>query len=97
MYRHQTRGPWRFQFLTQLLGLLEDTHTVHILRCTIANGIQRLFDTSASNDPDSTDPIVQIGRFQILKGYIPNERKSAKYYQASSTGEQRTKQLLMCF
>jgi hypothetical protein len=25
------------------------------------------------NDPDSTDPIVQIDRFQVVKGYIPND------------------------
>jgi hypothetical protein len=52
---------------------LEDTHTVDTLRCSIVDGIQSWFTTGATNDPDNTDPVVQIGCFQVIKGCIPNE------------------------
>jgi hypothetical protein len=75
MYRRQTHGPWRFQLLTQLLGHLEDADTDTVDTDTLHHrrrNLESWFDTNATNDSDSTDPIVQIGWFQVLKGYIPN-------------------------
>jgi hypothetical protein len=40
---------------------------------TIVEGIQNWFLTGDTNDPDSNDPILQIGWFQVLKGYVPHE------------------------
>jgi hypothetical protein len=71
----------------------------------ITKGIENWFLTGDTNDPDSTEPVEQIGWFQALKGFIPKEwtlkqegfyrlqRQTTKYY----TGEQWTKELIEFF
>jgi hypothetical protein len=41
--------------------------------CIIVKGIEKSFPTGDKNDPDSIDTVVQIGWFQVLKGYIAKE------------------------
>jgi hypothetical protein len=82
-----------------LQGHLTETRTAADIRCIITKGIENCFLTGDTNDPDSIEPVEQIGWFQVLKGYIPKEwtlkqegfyrrrRQTTKYY----TGEQWTK------
>jgi hypothetical protein len=102
LYRCRVRAPWRHRFLIQLHGRFREIHTAGDIRCIILKGTESWFFIGDTNDPDSLEPIVQIGWFQVFKGYIPNEwtsrqerfygsqRKSTKYY----TREQQTKQLI---
>jgi hypothetical protein len=95
LYRCQARVTWRYRFLIHLQGHLADTHTADDMCDIIVEGIQNLFLTGDTNDPDSEDPTLQIGWLQVFKGYIPHEwntlqegffrsrGKSSKYY----TGE----------
>jgi hypothetical protein len=71
----------------------------------IVQGIDTWLLTGDTNDPASTDSIVQLGWFQVLKGYIPHkwnllqegffrsQGKRSKY----KTGEQWTNQLITFF
>jgi hypothetical protein len=65
-------------------------------------GIDTWLLTGDTNDPASTDPIVQLGWFQVLKDYIPHKwnllqvgffRSQGKRSQYK-TGEQWTNQLI---
>jgi hypothetical protein len=70
------------------------------IRCIITKGIENWFLTGDTKDPESIEPIDQIGWFQALKGFTPKEctlkqegfyrrrRQTTKYY----TGEQWTKE-----
>ncbi len=103
LYRCHVRGPWRHRFLIHLHGHLRETKPAANIRCIIIKGIESGFLTGDMNDPDSIETVVQIGWFQVLKGYIPNEwtlrqetfyrRQRKKYY----TGEQWTKELIGFF
>ena len=102
LYRCEARAEWRHRFLIHLQGHLQGTDTAADIRCTIVKGIEKWFLTGDTNNPNSTDTVVQIGWLQVLKGYIPKEwisgqekfyrdrRKDPKYY----TGEQWTKELI---
>jgi hypothetical protein len=105
LYRCEARGPWRHRFLIHLHGHLTENKTAADIRCIITKGIENWFLTGDTNDPDSIEPVEQIGWFQVLKGYIPKEwtlkqegfyrrqRKTTKHY----TGEQWTKELIEFF
>jgi hypothetical protein len=53
----------------------KETHTAADVRYIILKGIESWLLTGDTNDPDSIETIAQIGWFQVLKGYIPNEWK----------------------
>jgi hypothetical protein len=71
----------------------------------IVQGIETWLLTGDTNDPASTDPIVQLSWFQVLIGYLPHkwnllqegffrsQRKRSQY----KTGEQWTNQLITFF
>ena len=73
LYRCHVRGPWRHRFLIHLHGHLRETKTAADIRCIILKGIVSWLLAGDANDPDSIEPVVQIGWFQVFKGYIPNE------------------------
>jgi hypothetical protein len=93
LYRCHVRGPWRHRFLIHLHARLTETKTAADIRCIIIKGIESWFLTGDTNDPDSVETVAQIGWFQVLKGYIPNDwtsrqetfyrRQRKKYFQAS--------------
>jgi hypothetical protein len=39
--------------------------------CTIVGGIYNWFLIDDEDDRDSTDPIIHVGWFQVLKDYLP--------------------------
>jgi hypothetical protein len=73
LYRCQSRAQWRNRFVIHLHGHLKDTKTAADLRRTIIQGIESWFITGDTNDPNSSAITVQIGWFQVLKGYIPED------------------------
>jgi hypothetical protein len=105
LYRCEALADWRHRFLIHLHGHLKETKTAADIRCIIIKGIENWFLTGDTNDPDSIETVDQIGWFQVLKGYIPEEwssrqeyfyrrqRQSTKY----NTGEQWTKGLIEFF
>jgi hypothetical protein len=52
---------------------LKDASTAADLRCTIIEGIQKWFLTDDMNESDEPDPTTQLGRYQVIKGYLPNQ------------------------
>jgi hypothetical protein len=75
----------------------------HCSCCTITKGYRELFLTGDTNDPDSIET-AQIGWFQVLKGYVPEEwtLRQESFFAADvstkySTGEQWTKELIEFF
>jgi hypothetical protein len=44
-----------------------ESSTAAGFRCIILQGIQNWFLNDDKNEPDNTDPIIQIGKFQFLK------------------------------
>jgi hypothetical protein len=106
LYRCESRAQWRYRFVIHLHGHLKETKTVHDLRCIIIKGIESWFITGDTNDPESSETVAQIGWFQVLQGYIPEDwtsrqeafyrsrrRKGKKDY----TGKQWTKELIEFF
>ena len=73
LYLCNPRITWRDQFIVKLTKLLEDTSTAADLRCIIIQGIQNWFLTGDTNEPDNPDPIIQLGWFHVLKGYLPHQ------------------------
>ena len=102
LYRCEARSAWRQRFVIHLHGHLKETKTAADIRCIIIKGIENWFLTGDTNDPDSIDTVVQIGWFQVLKGYIPKEWTSKQEYfyrtqrqsTKHNTGEQWTKELI---
>jgi hypothetical protein len=88
------RRPWRFWFLTPLLsGHLRDTHNVDTLRYIILYGIRAGLPPAQGMILIALIPIVQVGCFQVLKGYIPDEWSLQRFYtnqrkMSSTSGEQ---------
>jgi hypothetical protein len=105
LYTCQARTDWRNQLITQLRKHLIDTSTAADLRCSIVEGIESWLLNGQKNDPESTDPALQIGWFGVIKGYIPDQwstiqtdffrsqRLEAKYHN----GERWTSQLIEFF
>jgi hypothetical protein len=90
---------WRDQFITQLQKHLIDTSTAADLRCIIVQGIQNWFLTGDKNEPDSTDPNIQIGWFQVLKGLpsTPVEYTTSAFFRTQGLGDRRTRKLISLF
>jgi hypothetical protein len=84
---------------------LKDTSTAADLRCTIVKGIQKWFLTDNTNESDEPDPTTQLGWFQVIKDYLPNQSSitQAKIFRDQgldtryNTGDQRTSQLIIFF
>jgi hypothetical protein len=91
----QSRAQWRYRFVIHLHGHLKETKTVHDLRCIIIKGIESWFITGDTNDP-SSETVAQIGWFQVLQGYIPEEDLSKKpSIEAEGEKARRTIQAMM--
>jgi hypothetical protein len=72
LYCRQARAPWRHRFLIYLHGHLTETKTTADILHN-HEGLDNWFLTGDTNNPDSIEPVEQIGWFQVLKGYIPKE------------------------
>jgi hypothetical protein len=110
LYLCHSRTTLRDQFITQLAMHLKDTSTAAAstaadLRCTIERGIQQWFLTDDTNATDEADTTIQLGCFQIIKGYLPQEWSitQALFFRAQgfdaryNTGERWTSQLITFF
>jgi hypothetical protein len=73
LYRCQSRAQWRNRLVIHLQGYLKEAKTAPGLRCIIIKGIESWFITGDTNDPESSETIAQIGWFQVLKEYIPED------------------------
>jgi hypothetical protein len=68
-------------------------------------GIESWFITGDTNDPESSETVAQIGWFQVLQGYIPEDWTSQEAFYRSRrrkgkkdyTGKQWTKELIEFF
>jgi hypothetical protein len=94
-----------YQFITQLTKHLKDISTAADLRCITVKGIQQWFLTDDTNATDEADTTIQLGCFQIIKGYLPQEWSitQALFFRAQgldaryNTGEKWTSQLITLF
>jgi membrane glycosyltransferase len=66
---------------------MKEHDTAADIRYIIIKGIENWFLTGDTNDPDSIVTVVQIGWFQVLKGYIPKEwtSKQEVFYRRRRT------------
>jgi hypothetical protein len=71
LYLCHSRATWHDQLIFQL----SDTLSTHPLQPTSSASlyIQNWFLTGDTNKPDNPDPIIQIGWFQGLKGYLSQQ------------------------
>jgi hypothetical protein len=75
LYLCHSRTNWREQFIDKLTKHLKDASTAADLRC-IVEGSQKWFqtdDTNESDEPDEPDATTQLGWYQVIKGYLPNQ------------------------
>jgi hypothetical protein len=99
---HSTTN-WRDQFIDKLTKHLKDASTAADLRCTIADGVQKWFLTEDMDESDEPAPTTQLGWYQIIKGYLPNQWSitQAKFFRDQgldsryNTGERWTSQLII--
>jgi hypothetical protein len=73
LYLCHSRTNWRDQFIDKLTKHLKDASTAADLRCTIVEGIQKWFRTDDTNETVEPDPTTQLGWYQVIKGYLPNQ------------------------
>jgi hypothetical protein len=62
LYRCQSRETWRLRFLIHLHGHIIETKTAADIRRIITKAIESCFLSGATNDPDSIEIVVRIGR-----------------------------------
>jgi hypothetical protein len=104
LYRCESRAQWRYRFVIHLHGHLKDQNRT---RPSLHNhkGIESWFITGDTNDPESSETVAQIGWFQVLQGYIPEDWTQARSLYRSRrrkgkkdyTGKQWTKELIEFF
>jgi Holliday junction resolvase RusA-like endonuclease len=104
--KQYSRTNRRDQSIDNLTKHLKDASTAADLRCTIVEGIQKWFWTDDTNEPDEPDPTTQLGLYQVIKGYLPNQwsMKQATFFRDQglddsryNSGERWTRQLIAFF
>jgi hypothetical protein len=92
LYTCLSRTAWHEQFIAHLRKHLADTSTAADIRYLMVDGIQHWFLSGTTNDPPSTDPIVRIGWFRVLKGYIPHQWNISQetFYRAQNSTRNMT-------